>query len=787
MRRPAAAFILLISAFAPTGALALLSAFAPSGGAQTPAVIRGRVVAAGTGDPLRNARVVVTATRELPPLLTDADGRFLAEAPAEGRCTLSVMKPGYAKTTLTVHAPADALVVEMPKGAVISGTVMDDRGDPVIGASVIVETVPANGRRASVIASPWTDDLGEYRAGGLATGQVMVSIFAAPSVIRGRLSGDGSITISVSGRGNSQERVYFPGVPSVAQAATFSLQPGDEKAGVNFTVNAESLGPGIPGVQVPAVSDREPADKTSAVISGQVLRPGGRPLAGAMVRLIPSATTMAPPKMAIADAEGAYRFVLPGGAAGTYRVAANGQGYLGTEFGQRRAPDQGEEITVASGDTRNRVVMTLARPGAIAGRVFDENGDPVEGVALRASQVRYLDGRRRLVDLAPVTQPTDDLGRYRLFGLQPGEYLVSAAVGQIDLRTPLVDLPGYGTTYYPGTPNPSEAQRVAVGRSQDVLSLDFPIARVKTARVSGRAIDSKGEAITGGIAMTPSRRSGAVVTLQMGAKIEPDGQFEFPNVAPGDYVLQASRHRSSGWNEGESSTQFVTVTGVDVTDLIVRTSTGSTVSGHVVLEGGGTLKPGQIDLLAAPVDSDLSPQIGGGPARATPDEDLEFQLAGLSGLRRLRVPRLPPGWVLQGILLNGIDVTDTPLSFGRADQSLTNVEVVLSQRVSSVAGRVTARGRPAVASILFFAADRQAWYPQSRFFRKTISAGDGTFSVEGLPPGDYLAAAVDAVPGVRNGDDWQDPDYLETLMARARRLTLSEGAPASVTLTVLPR
>ena len=80
-----------------------------------------------------------------------------------------------------------------------------------------------------------------------------------------------------------------------------------------------------------------------------------------------------------------------------------------------------------------------------------------------------------------------------------------------------MDLPGYDITYFPGTPNPAEAQRVAVGRSQDVLSIDFALARFRTARLSGRALDSKGEPITGGIAMMPSRRSGAVVATQMGA------------------------------------------------------------------------------------------------------------------------------------------------------------------------------------------------------------------------------------------------------------------------------
>jgi hypothetical protein len=268
----------------------------------------------------------------------------------------------------------------------------------------------------------------------------------------------------------------------------------------------------------------------------------------------------------------------------------------------------------------------------------------------------------------------------------------------------------------------------------------------------------------------------------MGAKIERDGRFEFPNVAPGEYVLQASRHRSASWTEGESSSQFFTVNGVDVTDLEIRTATGSTLDGHITLEGTGTFKPGQLNVSTVPVDSDLSPMIGGGPARATVEEDLRFHLAGLTGPRRVRVTRVPSGWALQAILLNGIDVTDTPLPFGRPDQSVTDLEVVLSQRVTAINGQVTARGRPAAASVLFFAEDRQVWYPQSRFFARIMSGTDGRFRAEGLPPGEYLAIALDTVPGDRDGDQWQDPDYLETLAARSRRITLSEAGSLSLML-----
>ena len=773
MRRAAAAFVLLV------GILPLC------GRAQSQSVIEGRVVAADTGDPLRNARVGVMSGRETVPVLTDDDGRFSLSPPTDGPWTLSVAKAGYAKSTVTVRRPAAPLVVTMPKGAVIAGTVADERGDPVIGASVIVETAETGGRKPTVLATPMTDDLGEYRVGDLPAGAVVVAIFARPASFRMTIGPGGTTMFSGVG-GDPEQRVYFPGVSSASTAAVFSVQAGDEHTGVGFTVSASAVGPGI---QTPAYSPRAPDDTTAAVIEGRVLRPGGRPLTGAMVRLIPGTSTLAPPKLAVTDVEGRYQFVLPNAAAGTYRVAvaAFNQAYLPTEYGQRRPSDQGEEITVAAGERRERLDITMARPGVIAGRVVDENGDPVEGLILRASQVRYIDGRRRLVDMARFAQPTDDLGRYRLFGLELGEYIVGAAVGQIDMRTPLVDLPGYGTTYFPGTLSPAEAQRVVVGRSQDVLGIDFPIVRTKTVRVSGYAVDSRGEAITGGIALTPSRRSGAVVATQMGAKIERDGRFEFPTVAPGEYVLQASRHRSAGWTEGESSSQFVTVNDVNVTDLQIRTAAGSTLDGHITLEGTGTFKPGQLNVSTAPVDSDLSPLIGGGPAHATVEEDLKFHLAGLTGPRRVRVTRVPSGWMLQAILLSGVDITDTALPFGRPDQSVRDLEVVLSQRVTAINGQVTARGRPASASVLFFAADREAWSPQSRFFARIMSGADGRFRAEGLPPGEYLAIALDTVPGVRDGDQWQDPDYLETLVARSHRITLPDGGNVSLALTVAGR
>ena len=112
MRRVAAAFVLL------AGILPLCSR------AQSRSIIEGRVVAADTGDPLRNARVTVTSVREAAPVLTDGDGRFSLSPPTDGPCTLSVAKAGYAKTTVTVQTPAGGEIVSMKPMPAMTGALI---------------------------------------------------------------------------------------------------------------------------------------------------------------------------------------------------------------------------------------------------------------------------------------------------------------------------------------------------------------------------------------------------------------------------------------------------------------------------------------------------------------------------------------------------------------------------------------------------------------------------------------------------------------------------------------
>src|SRR5204862_2037999 len=119
----------------------------------------------------------------------------------------------------------------------------------------------------------------------------------------------------------------------------------------------------------------------------------------------------------------------------------------------------------------------------IMGRLVDEAAEPIQGANLRAFQIGFTGGRRQLTAVQGVTAlPTNELGRYRIYGLQPGRYIIGA-----DLAAGLgFDEPSaYAMTYFPGTTNPAEAQAVVVGISTEVSNIDFALAPARTSRVAG--------------------------------------------------------------------------------------------------------------------------------------------------------------------------------------------------------------------------------------------------------------------------------------------------------------
>ena len=229
-----------------------------------------------------------------------------------------------------------------------------------------------------------------------------------------------------------------------------------------------------------------------------------------------------------------------------------------------------------------------------------------------------------------------------------------------------------------------------------MTGIDFGLVRAPSATVSGRFVNMKDEPTGGSLQLLPSQRSLSAMGVPAGARIYPDGRFEFPNVSPGEYVIQGYRGRYEQLDRGRVRRRPRHGDGCDVAGVIVRTSLGSSIRGRIVFEpasGRACRIPGTWRCLRFRSTSTCRPRAISPRPNIEPDGS--FAIEGISGPRRLEVISAPPGWALKEIRAGGINVTDQVLPFGTADESLRDVEVVLTDRVSELIGSVRDdRARP---------------------------------------------------------------------------------------------
>ena len=152
--------------------------------------------------------------------------------------------------------------------------------------------------------------------------------------------------------------------------------------------------------------------------------------------------------------------------------------------------------------------------------------------------------------------------------------------------------------------------------------------------------------------------------------------------APGDYVLQAS---GRGRNGIEFATRFLVVGEDDIGGLSMRTTTGSVVSRRASRWRATAREHCRATFSSTSSRrmEDVSPDPACTARRL--GDDWSFEYDGLFGALLVR-PGGRPEWLLRSVRVNGVDVTDTPLSFGRRADSLTDVEVILTSQGAEITG-----------------------------------------------------------------------------------------------------
>jgi hypothetical protein len=545
--------------------------------------------------------------------------------------------------------------------------------------------------------------------------------------------------------------------------------------GQNIQLPPPPVPPPPAGMMMPP---RDFLQKTgTARIRGRVVAADtGQPLRKAQVRV--SSAELRENRVASTDPDGKYEVKdLP---AGRYQVSVTKGSYVSLSYGQSRPFEAGKPLEILDKQIVEKVDFALPRGGIITGRVVDEFGEPIADVRVMPMRYQYVQGRRRL-NAAGRVASTNDIGDYRIFGLAPGQYFLSATLqgGMMMMADASDDRSGYAPTYYPGTPDASQAQRITIGLGQAVSDINLALVPTRTARISGTAVDSTGKPLAGGMVMV-MQRSGMMMMSAAGAQIKPDGSFTVANLSPGDYMLQAMTPGSLG-DMSELATGQVTVSGEDVTGVQLMGMKSVVATGRIIVDPGAakSLPASSIRLTATPAhpEDNLLAGIGSGKV----NDDYTFEVKTRPGAALLRPMSLPSGWALKAVRQHGSDVTDSGIEF-RPNEDIGDIEVELTNKTTEVSGVVTNSRSERVKdyTVVVFARDRERWGYMSRFFQSSRPDQDGRYKVKALPAGEYLAVALDYVePG-----EASDPEFLDRVKNRAVSFSLNDGETKTLDLKV---
>jgi carboxypeptidase family protein len=575
-------------------------------------------------------------------------------------------------------------------------------------------------------------------------------------------------------------------------------------------------------------AQRKPEVVGSGIISGTLVTDdaaAARPIRRAIINL--SSNEVLRTRVTVTDDSGRFTFTsLP---AANFSLSANKAGYVTTYYGGKR-PGRGPGVPIALADGQQlSVALKMLRGAVLTGVVTDPTGRPAQ-TQVQALQYQTIGGERILrpaLGFSILGTSTDDRGIYRIYGLPPGEYIVSATVRatQGEMRpvtpaeiqwarqftqagggAPSAGLPataapaprssqtvGYAPVYYTGTVDAAAASVVTLATGEERGGVDIGLQLVPTARIEGTVIDADGRRVTTAqITVLPKAIVGGIFVTTPRATVT-DGKFVVTGIAPGEYAVAASGRgvgpvgAPAGGRAGAAPPTLwamtdLTVSGQDLSGIELRLEPGMSVSGRLAFESA----TGQVPANVTSYRASLGPWRSGTGASVTVampsmpvDAEGAFRIAGVvpgrygvSASGGIDPSGQTAAWVMKSVTANGRDITDQPLDI-RPREEPPQIVITFTDKVTEITGTLLdPAGRPTSGlSIIVVPVNREFWNMNSRRIRPMTPASDGKFKLAGLPPGEYYIAAVTDY----EYSDLYDASFLEQLTAGAFKITLGEG------------
>jgi hypothetical protein len=582
-----------------------------------------------------------------------------------------------------------------------------------------------------------------------------------------------------------------------------------------------AVGADVPGPTAERSSQREATVPLDGVV---IDRTTGDPVPHAWVDLRPThdGTWSHSIVTLRVDAHGRFRAAVE---AGRYAVLARAAGYVDVPGAHRFATESQRWLTIVPGEPVTGLTVSLTRGASVSGVVRGSDGEPAAGVAVTVDRVVVAEAMVARVLTPQRFGVTDDRGRFRLWALPPGEYVLSTT-GAEPFRPGLQFIPGpndppaetiahedvqlarasalpvqapslltppvrsgltrspspprpsaVASTFYPGVADAARAQPIVLTEGEARDGLDFQVLRVPVATLSG-TVALPAEGVQPSVVLLSADGTDLSSRRSYHLRSEP-GAFVFSGVPPGSYHLVALAVVTSvGTQEPAhwSDSLAIAVNGADLDGLTLVPRPGGIVSGRLRWTGAAGDAARVVSLRLMPLLAD-GPKVGAPPAEIGADGSLRWKNVQAG---RYTVELQPYGraesTALVSVTVDGRDVTNAPIDVSAT--GLDGLEVTLTNRAPSLSGALrTATGARASGWVVIFPIDARQWRARSGRV-SGVFAGAGEYTFSALPPGEYwLATVPDLQPRQR-----LDPSFLESLRAGAVRVTLRDGDAARLDL-----